>query len=53
MKVKTLLLSLLLVLLFVGVGCDCGKPYKMVDGRIVLKTPERPKGQQEDRKSVV
>ncbi|MBR0339928.1 MAG: glycosyl hydrolase, partial [Alistipes sp.] len=44
---RNLLFLPLLALLFVAVGCDSGKPYKMVDGRIVLKTPERPKGQED------
>ena len=47
MKIKTMLFLPILALLFVGVGCESAKPYKMVNGRIILKTPERPKGQQD------
>ena len=47
MKIKSLIFSLFVAVMLVSVGCDNGKPYKMVDGRIYLKTPERPAGQQD------
>ena len=46
MKIKSIIMALL-VAMSLSACSDCGKPYKVVDGRIVLKTPKRPKGQED------
>lgn len=47
MKIKSLLLALVTATLLVTTACNDGKPYKIIDGTIHFKTPERPAGQQD------